>query len=312
MGGGDRRDRKDRSGEYSNREPGDDDESDAQRRLSNISGSGRASEEDIEVSEYASRVQSQAESARKLTNNPGKYLQELPETIDRSVLDHHITNTQDGRHLNACLQGWLTTEQGHSNETVISPAGEASDGFQDVGFWWDKEGYRSKGVEPLWKAADNAIDRETEWGEMQEISVPGQNVEYSDDVTEVGESIIGFSQAFAAEHLSDENSEITVHRMWQGEKAEEARAAKNSNEGFEVNPRTLQSTTLSFNKLHEDAEEGNPIVSRTIDIKDVGIYTAAVAPGHAETEEITMLGHERYTVPPDQITIVDNNGYDGE
>lgn len=309
MGGGDRRDREDRSDEYRDREPDDESVADAQERLDEAEAVGEgASESGSGRSGFHPGVESAAESALQTIRNPEDTLDVLSDKIDFSVLNGHVTETDQGRMLNAAVQGWLIEERGHSGEEVISPAGEAADGFQEVGFWWDKDGYRSEGVQPIWDAAENITERDTEVGETVPLSLPGQTVDYNEEMTKISESIIGFSQAFAAEHLADENGEITVHRKWRDDMAEKARRAKEAGEDFEVVPRTLESATLSFEKLAESADESEPIVTRTISVEDVGVYLAAVAPGHAQTEEITTLGNETYSIPADQITIVTEDG----
>jgi hypothetical protein len=316
MGGGNRRDRPDRSDEYQDREPDDFSIEDYQDQLAESGAettegtttsdsSNQLNDDSNSDSTFDAAVAEAAESARETLATPEKKLPALTDTIDLSVVDEHTTNSQRARVLNAVLQGWLIEEREHNAEQVMAPAGTDADGLQDVGFWWDEDGYYSEGVQPMWNAAENVIDRDTADIETKPLSRPGQTVDYEDEMTHIAESVIGFSQSFTAKHFADENGEFTVYRKWRDDMAEKARAAKEADEAFTVNPRTLESHTLSYEKVRKSAEPSDVIASREINVSDVGVYLAAVAPGHAETEEITTLGHEKYTLLPNQITIVE-------
>ena len=309
MGGGDSRDREDRSDEYRDREPGGEQEDDAQRRLAESGDEENADEGSAGGenggSRYYSPLREQAESASATIADPEDHLEALPDTIDRSVVEEHTTTTPRARQLHAVMQGWLIEERDHDAERVMAPAGTDADGLEDIGFWWSEDGYWSEGVEPVWETAADVIDRDAETAEAKPLSKPGQSVEYDDEVENIMRSAIGFSQAFADKHFADDDGKITVHRRWEGDMADDAREAKETDTEWEVDPRALESNSLSGEKLRGVADEGDVIATREIDVEEVGIYLAAIAPNHANEEEITTLGHETYNVQPDQIEVID-------
>lgn len=325
VGGGNHRDREDRSDEYRNREPDDEQAADAQRRLAG-SGSGDSSGagtvtggEDAEGGDQSREgsgerarfhppVSEVAESAREMFADPEGSFEKLDESIDRSVVDEHPTDIRRARTLHAVVQGWLIEQRDHNGEHVVAPVGKDADGLQDVGHWWERDGYWSEGVRPLWDKADEIVDRDAEVVGMKPLSQPEQTVEYDDEMNDIAESMIGFSQAFVAKHFADSEGKLTVHRRWEGQAAERARAAKEAGEAFEVDPRVLESNSLSRERLLANASDSEVIVSREISVEDVGLYLTAFVPTHADTEEITTLGHTTYMIPPDQITVVNNHG----